>query len=98
MEKQDYGTGRDIGRQAAQRIARAMPRPAQFSRTVMTVTAVPDNAHYDVDAGTAGSPMPIKGVQAITAAQGAKVGELVVVDVFNGKALVIGILPSNKTE
>ncbi len=42
--------------------------------------------------------MPIKGVQAITAAQGAKVGELVVVDIFNGKALVIGILPSKKVE
>ena len=64
----------------------------------MAVTAIPDNAHYDLDGGTKDSPMPIKGVQAITAAQGAKVGELVVVDIFNGKALVIGILPSNKAE
>lgn len=71
-----------------------MPRPAQFSRTFMTVTAVPDSAHYDLDGGTKDSPMPIKGVQATTAALGARVGDLVVVDIFNGRALVVGALPS----
>lgn len=97
MEEQELLSGREIGRRAAERVARAIPRRAQFTRSLMVVTRVVDGWHYDVDGGTKDAPATISGVPATSAAVNAKVGDVLVVDVYNSKALAIGILPSKWT-
>lgn len=97
MEEQELLSGREIGRRAAERVARAIPRQAQFTRSLMVVTRVVDGWHYDVDCGTKDAPATISGVPATSAAVNAKVGDVLVVDVYNSKAMAIGILPSKWT-
>lgn len=81
---------RAIGRRNAQAAGRNT-QPQPFRRDRMVVRAV-NGAALDVDGGTEAVPMRLTSVPMTTACKGVKVGDVVVVDTYMHKPLVVGVL------
>lgn len=87
---------RSIGRSMASNAVKAGMRPPAFSRDEMRVTAVRPDGRLDLDNGSEGHPMPVKGVPMTTACEDVMVGDTVVVDTFMNKPLVTGVICGNR--
>lgn len=87
MDSHETMAARVLGRVAAEGAARAYETPGQFSRTYMRVTGVSGGT-----ASLAGGGASLEGVPYTTACNGITAGRVAVVDVYNHRPLVVGII------
>lgn len=98
LSRTEVESMRALGRRAVEQLAGAATRQGTgFSRSFAKVTKVYGDGRLDVDGGTEGYPMPMKGLRSTTACQGARVGDVAVVDTYAHTPLVTGLIATSDT-